>query len=136
MLKKRNFRGGVDAGLTNFSFQYIEEKRAVLVRIEGVYDPGTSLRLIDSSIASMSKYNCKRCLFDFRLGVFESSIIDIIHRSETAGACYDLRLYRVALVVREETDELKFLESSYRILGLDFRLFISEGYAMQWLQLW
>ncbi len=117
----------------SFSFEYDEDCGVIFIHLIGVYNPGVSLQLIDSSIVSMEKYNCNKLLLDLLQGSIQSSVLDTVYRTESVRKSYNVNLNKVAFVTNEIDEELKFLESSYRILGLEFLSFTSMNSAMLWL---
>ncbi len=121
-------------GGASFSFEFDEDLGVIFIHLIGLYKPGVSMQLIDSSIVSMEKYNCNKLLLDIEQGKIQSSVLDVVYRTESARKKYNVNLYKVACVTNDIDEELKFLESSYRILGLEFLSFTSMYSAMLWLK--
>ncbi len=121
-------------GNASFSFEFDEDLGVIFIHLIGLYKPGVSLQLIDSSIVSMEKYNCDKLLLDLMQGSIQSSVLETVYRTEDVRKNYNVNFYKVACVANDIDEELKFLESSYRVLGLEFLSFTSMDSAMMWLK--
>lgn len=81
----------------------------------------------------LSKYNCKKCLFDYREGQFKIDVWTAYNRPRLAKEFNFPRDIKIAAVYQEITEDIAFNETVFRNQGYSVKAFTSFDTAVNWL---
>ncbi len=114
-------------------YDYVPEQDYVLVRIIGLNKAGPNSHRFGELVEYLNKYNCKKCLFDYRKGDFEIDVWTAYNRPKLAKKHKFPRDVRVAAVYNEITEDVAFNETVFRNQGYSVKIFTEFNAAVAWL---
>ena len=85
-------------------------------------------------IQIQKKYNCKKCLFDYRKGVFEIDVWTAYNRPRIAKKFNFPIDIKIAAVYKEITENITFNETVFRNQGYSVKVFTEFDLAVKWLE--
>jgi len=99
----------------------------------GTIEPKHVAGYVDEILKLARIHNCKRFLNDMREAEIKMSIAELYYASaKTAREEFD-RSWKRAILVKEKTAEIEFLEVTAKNKGLDLKIFDNFEEAMAWL---
>jgi hypothetical protein len=114
-------------------YNYVRDQDYVHVQVIGLYQARPDSHRFAELVEFMHKYNCKKCLFDYRKGIFEIDVWTAYNRPKLAKKFKLLREHRIAAVYKELTDDIIFNETVFRNQGYSVKVFTDFDAAVSWL---
>ena len=113
--------------------EYLDDKDIVLTRTSGSYDLEAEAETLRDVITKLNELNCNRCILDFRTSVVISKTMDCYCRPEIFKEFGLKRSVKMAIVLRELSDNSHFYETVCVNRGWDIRMFHDYDDAIDWL---
>ncbi len=114
-------------------YDYIRDQDYVHVRVIGLYKADPDSHRFAELVEFLNKYNCKKCLFDYRKGQFEIDVWTAYNRPQIAKKFNLPRDVKVAAVYQIITEDITFNETVFRNQGYSVKAFTDFEIALKWL---
>lgn len=113
--------------------EYLEEKDIVVIRTSGSYELEAEIETLKKVISKLNEHNCNRCIFDHRATSVIARTMGSYNRPELY---WDLGLkhsVKMAIVLRELNNDLRFYETVCVNRGWRVKIFNDYDAAVDWL---
>ncbi len=117
----------------NVSLECLSGINVVWIRTSGTYELGAELETVKRAVQTAKNHNCTRLLFDHR----QTDVIAKFMRAYDRPIKYEEfgldRSAKLAILLREVDDDLKFYETVCNNRGWQVQLFTDYDAAVGWL---
>ncbi len=114
-------------------YNYIRDQDYVHVQVIGLNRARPDSHRYPELVEFLNKHHCKKCLFDYRKGVFKIDVWTAYNRPSLAKKFKFPRDIKIAAVYHEITEDITFNETVFRNQGYSVKAFTDFNAAEQWL---
>lgn len=113
---------------------YREDLDIVLVETFGTYKLNEEIGTVGRVLETMKQHNCKKALFDHRNATVVISTLDAIGRAREYENLGFYRSVKIASLVNNACENLKFYELANSNRGWQVKIFTGYDEAIKWLK--
>lgn len=113
--------------------RYLSDLDIVLVETHGSYILGAEIETLKKTVKLSQEYSCKKLLFDHRKANVIAETMEGYDRPSVYAGIGLHRLTKLATLVREVDDNLKFYETVCVNRGWSMKVFDDYDAAVAWL---
>jgi len=114
-------------------YDYIRDKDYVHIKVIGLNRAKPDSHRYGELVEFLNKNNCKKCLFDYRKGLFKIDVWTAYNRPKLAKEFDIPRDIKIAAVYQEITEDITFNETVFRNQGYRVKAFTDFEKAVDWL---
>lgn len=114
-------------------YQFFNNKKLVIAKITGVYQPSLSGSSIKRIANDIKVYDYNKILFDLREAEVKLETIPAYYRPVTFLKVGFSRSFKYAYLVNKISDNIHFLETVMNNNGFNFLVFTDYDSAIKWL---
>ncbi len=115
-------------------YEYIRDQDYIHVTVLGLNKASQDSHRFSKLVEYLDKYNCKKCLYDYRKGQFEIDVWTAYNRPHIAKKFNLPRDIKIAAVYQKITEDITFNETVFRNQGYSVRAFTDFQEATDWLK--